>query len=544
MLFAVGCLLVVASLPSLSAAEPPHPGTTDSDLNASEEATLWSNVPPGRWDPQPGEGSVIHEIASGTDLTFTEPPDTAQRWNEYGHEQFEPGGRDTSVHPDSISTHSHSFVKDAHATVFSVNPSTMAYVGPDETRLYLAPNGTVRGVVDYRIDLPDGDDRTSWRLVDDEIDEVRLSADGEQIDSTSGTHRPEFEYSLDRGTETLTLEARIEANATKTVRPPPDSNGTTTTYTHNVWVEVWYELSVDVYEFDATVNQVEYPNGDGGLAITQPEPWQGYTLGDGREIRGIWRFFTARYPHWQTVVESNEGGTTQRDSDAYPAIVFMYPSRMSPRAKPEYGDPTILETWGPTHDPPMNSMPWNAAVEIVEEPYDETHGMAVRADDVDPDDLTVHGIVHGTETDARTLLAEPRQLREADLSASIVATNDSTATVLVELIDAETGDPIALTERGGVIEVGDEQVQTNASGQATIHLSEQGARTVRYDPAPWLDSNPSYTANTASVRWHPLSTPAGWLAAALRVGLITLPFALAWYAGRRLGVMFGVDGWR
>jgi len=46
----------------------------------------------------------------------------------------------------------------------------------------------------------------------------------------------------------------------------------------------------------------------------------------------------------------------------------MYPSRMSPRAKPEYGDPTILETWGPTHDPPTSSLPGNAAVEIVKSP--------------------------------------------------------------------------------------------------------------------------------------------------------------------------------
>lgn len=39
----------------------------------------------------------------------------------------------------------------------------------------------------------------------------------------SGTHRPAFEYELDGGQRTVTVDARIEATLEETVQPPPDS---------------------------------------------------------------------------------------------------------------------------------------------------------------------------------------------------------------------------------------------------------------------------------------------------------------------------------
>jgi hypothetical protein len=550
---AVGCVLLVAGTASLSAAQPPRPGTTDSGLNESEEATLWSNVPAGRWEPRPEEETAIHEIATGTDLTFTEPPDTARRWNEYGHAQFDPGDRDTSVHPESVQTHSYSYIEDAYVAVFSVTPSTRAYVAPDKHRRYVAPAGRIRGTVDYRIDLPDDTDSRSWRLLDDDVETVRLAIDGEQVASAPGTHSPVFEYNLDSDAETLRLEARIEATIEETYDPPASSQPSNTE-TYDVWMEVWYELPIEVYDFDATVSRVEYPDGDSGLSITQPQPWQGYTLdGDGdEEIRGIWRFFTARTPNWQTVVASTESGTTRRKTEAYPASVYAYPSRLSPRAKPEHTEPTILRSWGPTHESPASLLPGNVAVEIVEGSYTETSGIAVRTDDVDPDAFEVQGIVHGTEMDARTLFSEPRTIRETELSASITDSSETGATVRVELEDAETGAPIELgtdetpagRPRSGHILIGEKRVWTDANGQATVHLSEPGAYTVRYEPASWLDTAPAYAGDTASIRWHPLTTPAGWIAAGLRIGLFALPFAVAWYAGRHLAAIFRLGGGR
>lgn len=555
----VGCLLVVvgtATAPTASAAGPPRPGTTDSGLNETEEATLWSKVPSDYWTARPGEDTTVHELATGTELTFTEPPGLAGRWNRYAYEQYRPGGTDVSVHPEGAYTHSYSYIEDAHATIFSMEPSTRTYVESDDERLYVAPEGTLRGVVDYRVDVPEdsesGGGSTTYRLVDHGIDEVRFYVDSEVVDTAAGTHRPTFEYDLDFDAESLKLEARIDATVKKTVRPPPDSDRPTRTYTYDVWIKVWNDYEIEVYDVEAGVDRVRYPDGDEGVAITQAQPWQGYTLdsaGDA-EIRGIWRFFLARRPGWGWLVESTDGGTSPRESHALPVSVNAYPSAMAPRAKPEGGEPTILRTWGPTRETPKPELPGTVAVEVVEANYTETYGLAVRTDGIDPEDVTVHGIVDGVDAGARTLFEEPRRIRETELSAQIVEETDSEATVRLRLADADTGEPIDLEAEGastfsnarsGYLEIDGRRVRTDEAGEATVRLTDPGVYGARYEPTHWLDAPTAYAGATATVWWHPLASPSNWFGFVVRVGVVFLPFAFAWYAGKRLGrlVRFG-----
>ena len=545
----VGCLLIAGGLTTPSAADPPRPGTTDSGLNESEAATLWSNVPSEYWEPRPDTDTTIHELATGADLTFTEPPDTASQWNQYAHEQYQSGGSDVSVHPRGGHTHSYSYIEDAHASIFSVTPSTRAYVGDDDERLYVAPNGTLRGTVDYRIELPDDTDSTSYRLLEHEIDEVRLSVDEEVVQRKPGTDSPTFEYELPFDANTIRFGAKIEATVEKTAQPPPESNQTTEVTEYDVWVTVWNYYDIDVYNLDPTVDQVTYPDGRDGISITQSEPWQGYTLDDKNEIRGIWRFFTARNIGWPTLVASNEEGTEPHESHALPVSVYTYPAAASPTAKPEGTDPTIIRTWGETHDSPKPLPLDHVAVNTVEDDYEETYGMAVRATDVDPEAVTVTGIVNGVETDAQTFSIGSDRIREATLSATVVDETPTEATVQLTLENAATGDPIELdadgastisNARSGYIEINGTRVRTNADGQAVVELSEPGSYEARYVPTPWLDTNQPYTSDTVTVRWHPLATPAGWLANLLQFGLFMLPFAIAWYAGRTLATMVRV----
>ena len=558
-LLVVGAAAGVTMTATAAAAGPPRPGTTDSGLNETEEATLWSKVPPDYWAARPGEDTTVHELATGTELTFTEPPGLAQRWNRYAYEQYRPGDTDISVHPVDAYTHSYSYIEDAHATIFSMEPSTRAYVGPDDQRLYVAPNGTLRGVVDYRVDVPEdsegGGGSTTYRLVDHGIEEVRFFIDDEQIDTTSNTHRPTFEYELPFDAGTLTLEARVEATVKKTVRPPPDSDRSTRTYTYNVWVEVGNFYEIEVYDAEAGVDRVRYPDGDEGVAITQAQPWQGYTLDPSgeAEIRGIWRFFLARGPGWGWLVESTDSNTTPRESDALPVGVNAYPSAMAPRAKPEGGEPTIIRTWGPTRETPAPALPETVAAEVVEDDYTETYGLAVRTDGVDPDDVTVHGIVDGVEAGARPLFDEPRPIRETDLSARIVEESDDEATVRLRLEAADTGEPIDLEAEGesafsnarsGYLVIDGQRVRTDGDGEATVRLTDPGAYEARYEPAHWLDAPRAYARSSATVRWHPLASPTNWFGFVIEVAVALLPFALAWYAGKRLGriLRFGGPG--
>lgn len=560
----LGCLLVVvgtATAATASAAGPPRPGTTDSGLNETEEATLWSKVPPDYWAARPGEDTTVHELATGTELTFTEPPGLAGRWNRYAYEQYRPGGTDVSVHPEGAYTHSYSYIEDAHATIFSMQPSTRTYVGPDDERLYVAPNGTLRGVVDYRVDVPEDSDSgggsTTYRLVDHGIEEVRFYVDDEVVATAAGTHRPAFEYDLAFDADSLKLEAKVEATIKKTVRPPPDSDRSTRTYTYNVWIEIWNSYEIEVYDVEAGVDRVRYPDGDEGVAITQSQPWQGYTLdsaGDA-EIRGIWRFFLARRPAWGWLVESTGRGTTPRESHALPVTVSAYPSVMAPRAKPEGGEPTILRTWGPTRETPKPELPETVAVGVVEANYTETYGIAVRTDGIDPDDVTLHGIINGVDAGAQTLFDEPRHIRETELSARIVEETDTEATVQLTLEDADTGEPIDLdadgastfsNARSGYLEIDGRRVRTDEDGEATVRLTDPGVYEARYEPTHWLDAPWAYAGSTATVRWHPLATPTNWFGFGVRIGVALLPFAVAWYAGKRLGrlVRFGGDARR
>ena len=567
-------LLLVATLSTVASGDPPRPGTTNSSLTESEEATLWSRQPEesyvtnDEYREQYGENrTTIHEIANGTDLTFTEPPSTAKRWTRYAHGTFEPGGPNASRHPPSANTTNGTYIRDAHATIFAVSPSTRTFVSPSDERFYVPPEGRVLGVVDYRVaDGGLGTDGAGRELRAHRITEVRLYADGERIATGPGSHRPNLSYETESA-ENFTLEADIEVvlapagevnetvtnatdgNASEAARNASDitpADGDVVTET----VTVSDRIPVDLYDLRASLHHAEYPNGETGAAIYQTAPWQGYSLdetGDAR-VRGVWRFFTARNPAWDTLVESTSGENRRVDSEVLPVFVHAYPSKLGPRAKPEYAGPTIVRTWGESQPAPRGSIPENVSVEVVNESYEPTYGLAVRSRAFDAENVTVHGIVYGTEGEVIEQL-EDRSLRESELSAEIVDENETGITVLLTLRDAETGDPIVLAdddriapigdlEREGYIEIDGQRVKTNATGEAVVHLTEQGLYTARYEPASWLDSYPVYAGDSATVRWHALGTIDGWLELVTRMGLVLAPFLLMLYAGQRLGSMF------
>jgi hypothetical protein len=555
-------VLLLASVVTVASGDPPRPGETNSTLSESEEATLWSRPPADaslsndEYRETYGENrTTIHEVANGTDLTFTTPPSTASRWTRYAHGEFEPGDRNASRYPPSAKTTDGAIIKDAHASIFAVSPSTKAHLRPGDVRYYVSTEGAVLGIIDYRLAVPSfralNVSGGGLRVASHEIAETRLYADDERLATGPGSHRPALDYTTDEGS-TLTLEADIEVTlvwgsdtgAAAENATGNDSGGATMTET----VTVSDQVAVDLYDLRAALHFADYPNGDTGASIYQTEPWQGYTLDDTgtARVRGVWRFFTARNPAWDTLVESSQTETRRTASDVLPVFVHAYPSKLGPRAKPEYAGPTIIRTWGEQQASPRDALPENVTVDVVNASYVPTYGLAVRSRAFDPDAVTVRGIVYGTEADLITQLAGNRSLRESDLSADIVAENGTGITVLLRLEDAETGDPIVLAdddriaplanlEREGYIEIDGQRVKTNATGEAVVHLTEQGLYTARYEPASWLDSYPVYAGDSATVRWHALWGLTGWLNLFTRTVAVLSPFLLLWYAGYRLG---------
>ncbi|WP_211693219.1 hypothetical protein [Natronomonas halophila] len=389
---------------------------------------------------------------------------------------------------------------------------------------------------------------------------MRLYADDRLLVESDGNHHPKLRYNVEGDVETLRLEADINTTLRKSVDASREvnrslGNGTETididkTVLVNDSVTVTDEIPVDVYDLRATAHFSEYPDGKMGVSIYQTEPWQGYSLTENgsHRVRGVWRFFNARDTRWDVLMRSTAKESKPIESDALPVYVHAYPSELGPRAKPEYGGPTIIETWGRSYESPAESIPENVSVAVINSTYEPTYGMAVESRHVNPDALTVHGIVYGTQATILESPTSPRKIRESSLSASIVKRNESGVTVLLKLEAAKTGNPIVLQdnnrrspvgtlEQEGYIQIADQRVKTNGTGKATVFITQPGTYTARYEPESWLSAYPPYASDTDIVRWHPLTTIYGWTRLLWRLGMVLLPFAVALYAGRQLGTL-------
>ncbi|WP_157500020.1 hypothetical protein [Halobacterium sp. CBA1126] len=558
----VAVLVVAGGITSVAAADPPRPGTEDNGLTENESATLWSRdtddyISQAEYRERYGETrSPVQQVANGTDVTFTQPPATAATWTQHDFRDLDPGGANTSLHPPHADLADGVFIRDAHATMFAVQPSTRAHLDAGETPLYVAPNGTLRGLVDYRVQVPGGatgNTTSDWSLLSHNITAVRLLEGGEPVANTTGSQTPTLAYRLPaEWATTLTLEADIEVRLQHTTRRDGEPVETTV---ETESVTVHDSRAVEVYDPSVTTHYATYPNGDVGVTVFQARPWQGFTLtssGDAR-VRGVWRFYTARNTNWDTLVRATQDGTTAVESDALPVFVHAYPSRIGPRTEPVRRGPNLIDAWGVTRASPAGTLGDNVTVDVVNQSYTTTYGLAVRADDVDHDALQVRGVVRGVNA----TVTEPadgaaRELRSSTLSVRVRDRTPTHATLRLELRDARSGAPIELDDparrhsihdasRDGVIAIGDQQVATNASGVAIVTVDDPGIYTARYQPGSWLSHEPAYVSSTATVRWHPLGTLDGWVALLVDLGWRLLPFAVVYYAGTRLLRLLGVD---
>lgn len=557
-------IVLTAGIVGISSADhPPRPGSDNSGLSENETAALWSKAPnecltDAEYESRYGEARTsMHALGNCTDLTFREPPQSAETWTAYDFESLEPGDRDTSVYPAQAERNQSVLIKDAHASVFAVQPSTKVHLDEQEVTHYLAPSGEIRGFVDYRVHLPDVEDPANesveYSLIEDEISEVRIKQDGELIERQDGQHKPIFAYELSGvGDSTLTFEADISVELRAEVTEKVGNTTQTRVEQTTDSVTVSQTLDIAVYDLSAFIYYAEYPSGDSGVAIYQTQPWQGYELtADGdAAVRGIWRYYTARDTGWDTLTRSTQTGERVDHSDALPVYVRAYPSEVDPRTEPIRDGPDIKEVWGFESESPASTVHENVDIEVVESSYVRSYGLAVQHDTIDRDSLTVNGIVRGETAD----IIEPaggsdREIRKSELSMTIIDQNATQATAQITLRDAETGSPIVLSDspvdgrfspigeetREGYISIDGKQVETDELGIATVTLTEPGSFTAEYHPGSWRTHELSYVGDRDSVSWHPLADERGWLPFAVSTIWFFIPFLVALYAGLKLG---------
>ncbi|WP_226479871.1 hypothetical protein [Natrinema amylolyticum] len=544
---AVGIAIAFSGTDIVSADASFQTNTGDHGLDENETATLWSKAPNAcisnaEYEERYGEArTVMQELGNCTDITFKTPPDTAERWTASDYESLEGGDTETSIYPTHAALTDSALVADAHVTAFAIHPSTRTHLDANETVHYIAPRGELRGLVDYRVRLANNSSIQTHG-----IEEVRLLRDDELVDTIGGTQTPIFEYGFDQGGEaTLTLEADISA------RVEQEGENETVVITDNVTVS--QDLAVEIYDLRASIYHASYPNGDSGVAIYHAQPWHGYTLSDDGEakVRGVWRYYTARDTNWDELTKATRATRETIQSDALPVYVHAYPSELGPRTEPVRDGPEILEVWGTESSSPELSIHENVDIDVVSETYTRSYGLALRHDGIDSDAITVDGIVRGVSAD----IVEPeggseREIRESDLSVEIVDSNATAITLRIELRDAETGSPIALERsvadprfslighdsREGTISIGDQQIRTNAAGVAEVVITQPGIYTAEYHPGSWRSHSPAYIGDTATETWHPLATLTGWFVLLVDFVRYAIPFAVALYAAKRIGL--------
>lgn len=496
-----------------------HPeNETGYGIDERTFVVLWSGDEDGNVSVQDrdGELAALRQLANGTDIPLNSPTRAVEHWNRGDLEDFPETDENVSIHPPDADTEDGRFVKDAYAELFAVQPSTRARLSESRTPLYVAPDGRVLGTVDYRVDVPaddtTGDRRVFWRLQSHQINATRILVD-EQVETTGdGSHTANLAYSdLDDypgERHSLTLEAEITVTLEKHVRTGDchcrTENNTTSCRTE--WddeytyptetVRVSDSITVEEYDLSVSGFVARYPNGDLGLVVYKSDPWLGHSVPNG-DVRGVWRFYSARDSDWDTLVRSTDDGSTRTHSPLHPLQMNAFPMETGPSASTSRV--TILDAFGEATQPP--SLPPNVNLDVVTEPYTASYGIATRtATEEAFSGLQAWGLVRGVTVEADESDFAQIEIRRSDLTLLTVNSSENATTVRVRLEDAATGEPINTAGRDGYVVLDGQRLNTTGNGTATVTITRSTAVvSARYEPGRWWRNTPGYVGDSAKI---------------------------------------------
>lgn len=494
-----------------ASAHPPN--RTDHGVDSETFHALWSGDRDAFVVHTTGrEQTAMQELANGTDIPLDSPPAAVEDWNAGDLREFPNTDTDTSIHPPDANLQDGRFIKDAYTELFAVQPSTRARITPSMQPLYVASNGSVLGTVDYRIELPP-DDRTGnrrvyWSISTHRINETRVRVDGQVIANASGSHTPTIPYAnLDTvagQTHTLALEAEVFVRVQKRIEVcVARANGDCIRWSirfEYLTEQVTVDDTIEVVEYDLSISgfRARYPNGDLGLVVYKNHPWLGYTLPNG-DVRGVWRFYTARDTDWDTLVRSTEATDTEAHSPLHPLQVNAYPIETGPTPSPRV-TVDLLEPYGTTLDPP--ALPAAVHLDVLTDPYTASYGIATRTQTSNHDLSALHaqGLVHGVRVRAHERYFATVPIHRSNLTLTILNRTAEKVTVQVRLQDANTSAPINTVDREGYVVLAGERTNTSGDGTVTRTLSRpSGGISARYEPGAWWRNLPGYTGDSARV---------------------------------------------
>lgn len=517
---------------------PPANGPAHG-VNATTYAMLWSNDidGPATTPDTDTELAFVQALARTIDFQFDAPPLAVDRWNAGEHREFRAGNRFRSVYPAGASVRSGVYIRDAHATVLAVSPSTLMHDATGET-LLIRPAGDVFGVVDYRVQLPPNDNSGSTRrqywLQRTSIETVTLTVDGRQLGILADTHTPRFSYAGLTDDIRLTLRATIRAEVARQARYCDQWNRTTDICDGN-WTQSYRVIertltvsdTVTASVTDPTVraHSLDFVDSDAaGVVVHTTDPWAAIKIGTTR-IRSPWTFYTAGRPGWEMIYTASETGRTATHSPVRPLQTHAVAVRADPERHGSDSSTTLAYHWGSYRS--GASLLGQIAISPIAA-YRAATGVAVRTSSNLPTEITLHGLV-GRDT-VTTALGPPSRVYATSLTATLTPSHVPGRYLATVEVRDSTGQ---LVTKGNV-STGDATVGLR-NGRATLPVTFDTAPVrISYEPAEWWDEKSRYERSTAY-----LTEPAVWpspdwvISLAIVTALWFAPLALLFYGVNR-----------
>ncbi|NEU59135.1 hypothetical protein [Halorussus sp. MSC15.2] len=449
-------------------------------------------------------------LAQSTDIPFPRPPQAAGDWNRGDFDDYTPGNQRSSVHPIGASLTDGVYIKDAYVSVFAIQPSTILHRGNETTR-YVSPDGTVRTVSDYRVAVPQSDrtgsERDRWSVDQTKIESIKLTADGQPLDTGRG-HQATLQYTDLSGSPGLTVTATISVQLRHVTLDCPSWNqtgdGCGGGWTHDVETleaskTVSTSQNVSVAQLtQATGNRVQFETDENrtGAVVHPNTEWATITVSDDVRARSNWRFYTAGRAGWQTMATRTATNTSRAESSVRPVQVHAFPSQQTPSVPTDPTDdgkrPLVIEeAWGTERTGP--SLSPNIDLESADS-YVNADSVALSSTTLDERDfreVTVHGIIRGQ---SRTVsLAEQQTVRETNLTVTVTKATATHAVVQARVTENSTGDAVTT----GRVQIRNQTTALNSSGIGVVTLSNPDS-VVRgeYTPTAWWQAEKPYTKST------------------------------------------------
>lgn len=514
LLLGLVCLCAVLGTALPVAGHPPS--KPDHGVNESSFWDLWSGDEE-RQVEDADNVSAQEALRVTSDVPLDAPPKAAETWNRRDIVEMPTTNRSTAVYPAGAARTDGTYLKDVSVAIAGVTPSTRVQLSDRRQPLYVGPNGTVLGTVDYRVAVPNETDsptrRTEWNVTSHDIDTVTLLMDGEPVANTTSDTVVRLDYRNQSknvtGRQPLTLRATATVEVTetihreKTVCEPVGGNRTCRDYwtrrvaTHTETVTVEQTREVSVYRPALSGYRTTYPNGDMGVVVFRSQPWYGLQLPAG-EIRGIWRFYVARDQQWDRLIEADGETATARHSPVHPVQVYAYPIRTG-TTQDAHRDITVLDSYGRIL--PAPDLDSSVALDAVSGTYVGSFGIAARAPPGEGNQsVRARGLVRGTQTRLSPDSTTNLSVNRSEIDLVVQNTTPNTVTVEVTLRDANTGKPIATASRDGYIHLDGQRVNTTANGTVQVTVPRQGdAITATYYPDDWWRTAPGYVGDSATV---------------------------------------------